>query len=86
MPAISIFFGIVIRMFYNEHEPVHFHAEYQGQRGTFDLTGRMVVGNIGSKTALRLIRQWAKEHKAEIRANWQRIKAGKPLEMIEPLR
>ncbi|MGD0947141.1 MAG: DUF4160 domain-containing protein [Candidatus Binatia bacterium] len=57
MPAISIFFGIVIRMFYSDHEPVHFHAEYQGQRGKFDLTGRMVVGNISSKTALRLIRQ-----------------------------
>ncbi len=86
MPAISIFFGIVIKMFYNEHEPAHFHAEYQGQRGKFDLTGRMVVGNIGSKTARRLIRQWAKEHEAEIRANWLRMKAGKPLEVIEPLR
>ncbi len=72
--------------FYNEHEPVHFHAEYQGQRGKFDLTGRMVAGNIDSKTALCLIRQWAKEHEAGIRANWQRMKAGKPLEMIEPLR
>jgi uncharacterized protein DUF4160 len=41
MPAISIFFGIVIKMFYNEHEPPHFHAEYQGQRATFDLSGRM---------------------------------------------
>lgn len=73
-------------MFYNEHEPIHFHAEHQGQRAKFDLAGRMVVGNIGSKTAQRLIRQWAKEHEAEIRANWQRMKAGKPLEMIEPLR
>lgn len=73
-------------MFYNEHEPVHFHAEYQGQRGKFDLTGRLVVGTIGSKTALRLIRQWAKQHAAAIRANWQRMKAGKPLEMIAPLR
>jgi hypothetical protein len=86
MPAISIFFGIVIRMFYNDHEPVHFHAEYQGQRGKFDLTGRMVAGNVVSKTALRLIRQWAKLHEPEIGANWQRMKAGKPLEMIEPLR
>ena len=86
MPAISIFFGIVIRMFYNDHEPVHFHAEYQGQRGKFDLTGRMVLGNVDSKTALRLIRQWAKLHRPEIRANWQRMKAGKPLETIEPLR
>ncbi len=86
MPAISIFFGIIIRMFYNEHEPAHFHAEYQGQRAKFDFTGRMIVGNIGSKTARRLIKQWAQAHKTELRANWQRMKAGKPLEMIEPLR
>ncbi len=86
MPAISIFFGIVIRMFYNDHEPPHFHAEYQGQRGKFDLRGRMVAGSISSKTALRLIRQWARQHQTEIRANWQRMKTGKPLETIEPLR
>ncbi len=86
MPEISRFFGIVIRMFYNDHEPPHFHAEYQGERGKFDPTGRMLVGNIQSKTALRLIRQWAREHEADIRANWRRMKAGKPLEAIEPLR
>ena len=36
MPIISLFFGIVIRMFYREHEPAHFHAEHQGQHGKFD--------------------------------------------------
>jgi Domain of unknown function (DUF4160) len=86
MPAISIFFGIVIRMFYNDHEPPHFHAEYQGQRGKFDSKGKMLVGSNQSKTALRLIKQWANQHEAEIRANWRRMKAGKPLETIEPLR
>jgi len=86
MPAISIFFGIVIRMFYNDHEPPHFHAEYQGQRATFDAKGKMLVGSIQSKTALRLIKQWANQHETEIGANWRRMKAGKPLETIEPLR
>jgi hypothetical protein len=43
VPIISQFFGIVIRMFYKEHEPAHFHAEYQGQLGKFDLEGEMVV-------------------------------------------
>ncbi|MFQ5829095.1 MAG: DUF4160 domain-containing protein [Candidatus Methylomirabilia bacterium] len=43
MPIISVFFGIVIRMFYKEHEPTHFHAEYQGQQGKFDLDGEMIV-------------------------------------------
>jgi hypothetical protein len=55
VPIISVFFGIVVRMFYKEHEPAHFHAEYQGQQGKFDLDGRLIVGNLQSSTALRLI-------------------------------
>lgn len=85
MPIISIFFGIVIRMFYQDHEPAHFHAEHQGQQGKFDLGGRMLVGNIQSKTALRLIRQWAGLHQAELEANWAAMKAGKPLSKVPPL-
>ena len=30
MPEISRFFGIIIRMFFDEHNPPHIHAEYQG--------------------------------------------------------
>jgi len=85
MPAISIFFGIVIRMFYNDHDPPHFHAEYQGQRGKFIPRGGCSTES-QSRTALRLIKQWARQHEAEICANWRRMKVGKPLETIEPLR
>jgi hypothetical protein len=85
MPIVSMFFGIVIRMFYREHEPVHFHAEYQGQQGKFDLEGAMMAGNIHSKTALRLIREWASCHRDDLEANWKRMMSGKPLERIEPL-
>jgi hypothetical protein len=58
MPTISTFFGIVIRMFYQDHPPPHFHAEYQGQQGKFGFDGVMTEGNIRSRTALRLIREW----------------------------
>ncbi len=85
MPIISVFFGIVIRMFYKEHEPAHFHAEYQGQQGKFDLDGGMVVGNIQSGTALRLIREWASLHRRELEANWENMKAGRPPERVAPL-
>jgi hypothetical protein len=83
MPIISTFFGIVIRMFYREHEPAHFHAEYQGQQGKFDLYGEVIVGNIRSKTALRLIKDSA--HHDELMANWENTKAGRPMERIAPL-
>ena len=72
MPIIAVFFGIVIRMFHREHEPEHFHAEHQGQHGKFDFAGKMTVGNITSKTALRLIREWAVQHRTELEANWAR--------------
>lgn len=57
----------------------------QGQQGKFDLDGEMTVGNIRSRTALRLIREWASAHRGELEANWEKMKAGRPLERIEPL-
>jgi len=85
MPIVSAFFGIVIRMYYKEHEPPHFHAEYQGQSAKFSLDGEILAGNIRSTTARRLIREWASLHRVEIQANWHKMKAGRPLGKIEPL-
>ena len=62
-----------------------FHAEYQGQQGKFDLEGEMVIGNVQSRTALRLIREWASLHRRELETNWKKMKAGRPLGRIEPL-
>ena len=72
-------------MYYKEHEPGHFHAEHQGQQGKFDFSGDMTIGNIQSRTALRLIREWALVHQAELRENWDHMKAGLPLNGIAPL-
>ena len=85
MPIISTFFGIVIRMFYQEHEPGHFHAEYQGQQATFLFSGETLAGEIRSGTARRLVREWAIEHRGELEANWARMKAGQALVRIRPL-
>jgi hypothetical protein len=85
MPVVSIFFGIVIRMFYREHGVAHFHAEHQGQQATFTFDGELLAGTLRSRTARRLIREWAMAHRAELDANWDRIKAGEPLERIAPL-
>ena len=85
MPAISIFFGIIIRMYYNDHLPPHFHAEHQGQKGSFDFEGRQLAGNISSKVALRLVKEWAHRHRHELLVNWKLIVAKKSLNLIEPL-
>ncbi len=85
MPIISTFFGIVIRMYYQEHEPAHFHADYQGQQATFLLTGEPLAGDIRSGTARRLVREWAGQRRVQLEANWTKMKAGRPLDRIEPL-
>lgn len=86
MPIISTFFGIVIRMYFREHEPAHFHAEYQGERATFDFAGRLLKGSIHSGTAVRLIREWTELNRVQLESNWANMKAGKALERIEPLK
>lgn len=85
MPVISTFFGIVIRMFYREHGIPHFHAEYQGQQATFTFDGEVLAGMIRSRTALRLIKEWAVVHRAELEGNWTKARAGEALEKIAPL-
>lgn len=85
MPTISIFFGIVIRMYYREHGIPHFHAEYQGRQATFTLEGAVLAGDLGSRTALRLVREWAQAHTGELEANWERARSGEPLERVAPL-
>ncbi len=85
VPTLSSFYGIMIRMYYREHEPAHFHADYQGQQGTFDFMGNPIAGAFRSRTALRLIREWSQLHRAELERNWERMKAGEALDRIEPL-
>lgn len=85
MPYVSMFFGIIIRMFHNEHNPPHFHAEYQGQRGLFDFNGEVIKGNLKSKTAQKLIKEWALLHKEELELNWEKAVQGKQIDRIKPL-
>jgi hypothetical protein len=85
MPFVSMFFGIIIRMFFSEHNPPHFHAEYQGTEGIFNFEGEMLRGNIKSATALRLIREWAILRNAELNENWRNISEKVSINKIEPL-
>ena len=85
MPIISAFHGVVIRMFYKEHEPAHFHAEHGGQNAKVDFAGNITAGEIRSRKACERIRRWAELHREQLEANWVRMKAGRSLERIAPL-
>lgn len=82
MPIISVFFGIVIRMYHDDHPPPHFHAAYQGFEAFVRIAdGEIVVGSLPIKAA-KIVRQWALDHQAELMANWARGEALEPLELI----
>ncbi|HXI11785.1 MAG TPA: DUF4160 domain-containing protein [Thermoanaerobaculia bacterium] len=85
MPIISAFFGIIIRMYFDDHGVAHFHAEYQGEQASFDLNGQLLAGEMKSRTARKLIKDWARLHRAELEANWKRAKKLVPLNQIAPL-
>ena len=85
MPEIARFFGIIVRMFYDDNDPPHLHAEYQGNKAKIDFGGNVLQGSLGSKTALKLIREWIDLHTEELERDWQLAREAKPLEKITPL-
>ena len=85
MPEICRFFGIIIRMFYDEHNPPHFHAEYQGHKAVFDLKGNITKGDLFSRTAVKLVRAWVDLHHDEIAEDWELAMSDQKLKKITPL-
>ncbi len=86
MPTISMFYGIMIRMYNNnEHNPPHFHAQYQGHNAVFDMDGNLTDGEM-PKAQIKLIAAWAEIHREELLANWELAMQEEPLYKIEPLR
>lgn len=86
MPQISYFFGIVIYMYYSEHNPPHIHAVYGGYKATYTIdTAKRDSGNM-SKTADVLIKKWIRLRKEELNIVWEQAKKHKsPLSNVEPL-
>ena len=88
MPTISMFYGIVIRMYCapSEHNPPHFHAYYQGDTALVAIeTGEVLEGKLPSKQA-KLVAAWAELRKEDLLADWQLAAQGELPFKIEPLR
>lgn len=85
MPTISMFFGITIRMYFDDHEPPHFHA-YYGDEGVAIAIGTLeVIAGRLPRRALVMVLEWAVEHRDELHENWVRAEEHEPLKKIEPL-
>ncbi len=86
MPEICRFYGIIIKMFYKDHAPPHFHAEYQEFEAQFDIqTLEIIEGELPARAKI-LTLEWAYEHRQELITNWNRARKPEELFRIDPLR
>mgnify|MGYP001562034807 CR=1 FL=1 len=86
MPDISRFFGIIIAMFYDGHNPPHFHARYGGFNAVIRIEDFAVLEGDLPPRALGLVIERAEMHKDDLLKDWMRAKENKPLFPIEPLK
>ncbi len=85
MPEISRFFGIVIKMFFDDHNPPHFHAEYGSDLALLDIRNLSVFSGRLPPRVIGLVIEWATLHQQELLANWDRARAQQELHRIAPL-
>lgn len=85
MPEISRFFGIVIRIFFNDHAPPHFHAVYGGDEALIEIESLTVYRGELPQRALAMVLEWAALHRQELRRDWDLARRGTPPEPIAPL-
>ncbi len=86
MPEISRFFGIIIRMYFDDHDPPHFHAIYSGAEAQISIDPIQILeGSIPNRAASMVI-EWTALHQRELMENWQRLRRDQAPNKIEPLR
>ncbi len=84
MPEISRFLGIIISMYYDEHNPPHFHAKYGNYEIVVEIKSGIVKGQF-PKRAMRAVLEWLDLHKEELLQDWKLALQDQPLNKIEPL-
>ena len=85
MPELSRFYGLVIKMYFADHAPPHFHAEYAEFEARIAIeTLAVLSGNLPAR-ALGLVIEWATLHRQELQVQWQRASGLQQLSRIDPL-
>jgi hypothetical protein len=82
MPTISFFYGIAIQMFFNDHNPPHFHARYGNAKAIVSIADGSIISGELPPVATRLVRDWALARRAELEENWARARTHEPLEKV----
>lgn len=76
MPEVSRFFGIVIRFYYNDHDPAHFHAVYGEHEALVEIDSLAVLRGELPRRALALVLEWTALHRVELRGELGKCTAG----------
>ena len=85
MPVLSMFYGVIISMFYKDHNPPHIHIQYAEYNAIVDFNGNILEGELPVKQR-KLIEAWIVLHQDELYANWQLEKDKQNLFKIDPLK
>ena len=85
MPEISRFFGIIISMYYDEHNPPHFHARYGNDYVVIEISSLRIIEGKFSPRALGLVMEWASQRQEELMHNWEAARKNQSLSKINPL-
>jgi hypothetical protein len=85
MPEISLFYGIRVTMYYDDHNPPHFHVEYAGNKAIIDILNASVMRGALPNKQLKLVLAWCVLHQDELMQNWELSKQSLPLNRINPL-
>lgn len=86
MPEISRFFGITIKMFFGDHLPPHFHAEYGEFKAQVDIRSLVIIAGDLPPRALGMVIEWASQHQDELKDLWELASKNQALHRIEPLK
>lgn len=84
MPEISQFYGITIYMYWNEHNPPHFHVWYAEYKAVITIEDGIITGSL-PRRALKLVYEWLDLHKNELLANWKKAANFDNIDKISPL-
>ena len=83
MPVLSVFFGMIVRMWHDDHPPPHIHVAYQGFEALVQIdTGQILKGKLPKKVA-SIISDWCETHRVELLENWDRAQRFETLERIQ---
>ena len=85
MPTISMFYGILMRMYYEDHNPPHIHAIYGDHQACYTFEGEAFKGELPKKQD-KLVQAWIEIHKDDLLANWKLASEGEQIFKIEPLK